>query len=104
MRTASVMVLLGAMLVSACAADEHASHAEPTAQSPAAAAPATQAGPAAFDYPRVEALPPGADRAQAAIDRLPRHGEWVEVASPAARPSRPGSSIPSAATRRQWFS
>ena len=80
MRAASVMVLLGALLAPACAADEHASHAEP-------AAPAAQAAtPAAFDYPQVEALPPGADRAQAAIDRSPRHGEWVNVANPGGAP------------------
>lgn len=56
--------------------DEHASHAADAAPQAAAATPAP------FDYPAVEALPPGADRAQAAIDRSPRHGEWVAVANP----------------------
>jgi carboxymethylenebutenolidase len=43
---------------------------------------------ASFAYPDVESLPPGADRAQAAIDRSPRHGEWVEVPRPDAAPIR----------------
>ncbi len=88
MRAASVMALLGALLLPACAADEHASHAEPARQAPAGAAAAAQAAPAAFDYPQIEALPPGADRAQAAIDRSPRHGEWVEVANSGGTPIR----------------
>ena len=62
-------------VVSACAApqDEHANHASATPASASAAA----AEP--FPYPDVESLPPGSDRAQAAIDRSPRHGEWVDV-------------------------
>lgn len=55
----------------ACAPDEHTTHAAP--QAPQSAL---------FTYPDNEALPPGADRAEAAIDRSPRHGEWVDVVNP----------------------
>jgi len=80
MRAASGLALVAALWLPACAPDEHASHAEPAAQ--AGAAPATTV----FAYPDIEALPPGADRAQAAIDRSPRHGEWVNVANPGGPP------------------
>lgn len=85
MRAASVIAITAALLLPACAADEHASHAEPAAQAGPAAGGA-QAASAAFNYPEVASLPPGADRAQAAIDRSPRHGEWVDVANPGGSP------------------
>ena len=75
MRAARILGLVGLLAVAACGSggDEHAGHTE---------------APAAFAYPDVEALPPGADRAQAAIDRSPRHGEWVDVANPGGAPIR----------------
>lgn len=78
MRVLRCLALISGLAAGACAADEHAGH------TPASAVPAQEA----FDYPEVEALPPGADRAQAAIDRSPRHGEWVDVANPGGTPIR----------------
>jgi carboxymethylenebutenolidase len=80
MRVARGWVLVASLVLSACAADEHTSHAEPAAQASAASAPSV------FAYPDIEALPPGADRAQASIDRSPRHGEWVSVTNPGGVP------------------
>jgi carboxymethylenebutenolidase len=57
--------------LAACAPDDHTTHAAP--QTPQSAL---------FTYPENDALPPGADRAEAAIERSPRHGEWVDVANP----------------------
>ncbi len=71
------------ILMAACAspADEHATHgAGTTAQAGGAQQP--------YVYPEVESLPPGSDRAQAAIDRSPRHGEWVELPRTGAAPIR----------------
>jgi hypothetical protein len=46
-------------------------------------------------------LPPPEDQARAALEKSPRHGEWIDVKG-GRTPSRsgPGSSIPSARTRR----
>lgn len=78
MRTASTLALLSLLVGAACAGNEHDGHDAVAAGEPQAA----------FVYPEVEALPPGADRAQAAIDRSPRHGEWVNVANPGGAPIR----------------
>jgi carboxymethylenebutenolidase len=78
---ATLCLVLGPL--AACApAEDHTGHAG-AAGAAASTAPATSAP---FDYPDREALPPGADRAQAAIDRSPRHGEWISVADPAGPP------------------
>jgi carboxymethylenebutenolidase len=39
----------------------------------------TQTAAASFSVPANESLPPGSDAAAAAIDKSPRHGEWVSV-------------------------
>jgi carboxymethylenebutenolidase len=65
--------------LAACApADDHAAHAVASG----ASGGAPPAAATRFDYPDRADLPAGADRAQSAIDRSPRHGEWVSVADP----------------------
>lgn len=56
------------LALGACSPEEHAAHVAP--QAPQSAL---------FTYPDNPALPPGADRAEAAIETSPRHGEWVDV-------------------------
>jgi carboxymethylenebutenolidase len=51
----------------------HAGHMEPTA------APAAAASPAPAAVPRDEALPASEDAAKAALEKSPRHGEYVDV-------------------------
>lgn len=51
----------------------HAGHMEPTAAPPVAASPAP------VPVPRDEALPPAEDAAKAALEKSPRHGEYVDV-------------------------
>jgi carboxymethylenebutenolidase len=60
----------------AFAQDEHAGH----------AAGVVSPGPAAA--PTDPALPPGEEGAKAALDRSPRHGEWVDIAVPSGTPVR----------------
>lgn len=84
-RSASLAVVaLVASLAARCgpADDGHAADSGGAEARPAAAAPEP------FQYPDTESLPPAADRAQAAIDRSPRHGEWVEVPGTGAAPIR----------------
>lgn len=78
MHATRTLALFALLAGAACAGGEHDGH---------DAAPAAEPQ-AAFVYPEVEALPPGADRAQAAIERSPRHGEWVNVANPDGAPIR----------------
>ncbi len=65
-------------LLAACAPGE------PAATDP----PPSTTQSALYTYPDIEALPPGADRAAAALERSPRHGEWVDVPNPAGPPLR----------------
>jgi carboxymethylenebutenolidase len=69
-RAAVLPALALVSTLGACAPDEHTTHASPTPQS------------ALFTYPDNQALPPGADRAEADINRSPRHGEWVDIVNP----------------------
>jgi carboxymethylenebutenolidase len=70
MRTLSFIVWSLLVTVPALAQhDDHAAHQQTTA---GAQAPA-------FQLPVNEKLPPASDRALAAIDKSPRHGEWVSV-------------------------
>ena len=57
------------------AADPHAEHAA------AAMAPATSAS-AAPVLPRDESMPPAEEQAKAALEKSPRHGEWIDVKMP----------------------
>ena len=73
-------------------AQDHSGH-----QAPAPAATAAPAPAAARD----ESLPPSESQAKAALEKSPRHGEFVDVTMPGGGTrSAPGSSIPSARTRR----
>jgi len=67
------------------------------AQSPAPSAPVPSAGaaaPAAAAGPRDETLPPGEETAKAALDKSPRHGEYVDVKAPDGTPIRTWVSYP----------
>lgn len=56
--------------------------AAPEAPKAPAAATATAAAPASAPAPRDENLPPSETQAKAALDKSPRHGEWVDVKLP----------------------
>ena len=80
--------LLGAILLlttfqSAISQQAPAPQAKPDAPqaAPPPAAPATTTAPAA-PSPRDESLPPSEAQAKAALDKSPRHGEWVDVKLP----------------------
>ena len=67
-----------------------------TTAEPTPTAPTPPTSPA-----RDENLPPSEQQAKAALEKSPRHGEYVDVKlPPAGRRSAPGSSTPSARTRR----
>jgi hypothetical protein len=68
-----------------------------------APAPSPSPSAAAAPAPRDETLPAAEETAKAALEKSPRHGEYVDGRSRrAARPSGPGSSIPSARARPAW--
>jgi carboxymethylenebutenolidase len=73
--TAILVALAVAVPAKAQEPDAHAGH-------DAAAVPGQAPAAPAFVAPTNEKLPPGSDRALAAIDRSPRHAEWVSVANP----------------------
>jgi carboxymethylenebutenolidase len=65
-------------------------------QSPAAAPPSAPAaaGPAAAAGPRDENLPAAEEAAKAALEKSPRHGEYVDVKAPDGTPIRTWVSYP----------
>ena len=65
-------------------------------QSPAAAtaSPTAPASPAASAAPRDENLPAAEETAKAALDKSPRHGEYVDVKAPDGTPIRTWISYP----------
>lgn len=67
-----VIVIAGLILLAHPAFAQHEDH----------AAQASLPQAAAFAVPVNEALPPPSDRARAALDKSPRHGEWVSVPYP----------------------
>jgi carboxymethylenebutenolidase len=75
MRPALVLMLLLGVTSSARAQDAHAGHGAAQAQ------PGTTGAPARTGS---DALPAGEERARAALDTSPRHGEWADVPMPGA--------------------
>ncbi|HKV07002.1 MAG TPA: dienelactone hydrolase family protein [Thermoanaerobaculia bacterium] len=65
-----------------------------SAQTPAPAAPPAHdhaeapKAPAAAPMPRNENLPPSEEQAKAALEKSPRHGEWVDIKLPNSTPIR----------------
>ena len=65
-----------------------------SAQTPAPAAPPAHdhaeapKAPAAAPMPRNENLPPSEEQAKAALEKSPRHGEWVDIKLPNGTPIR----------------
>jgi carboxymethylenebutenolidase len=73
-----------ALLIAPSQAPAPAAPANPEA--PQAAAPAAQAAPAPA-MPRDEKLPPAEQQAKAALEKSPRHGEYVDIKLPSGGPA-----------------
>jgi len=83
MRLAVITILLLAAPTGLWAQADHSGHSAPA---PASAAMAT-AAPAAASA-RDESLPPSESQAKAALDKSPRHGEFVDIKMPSGPPVR----------------
>jgi carboxymethylenebutenolidase len=81
MRLAVITVVLLALAPSLSAQANHAGH-------PAPAPAVTTTAPPTVAPARDESLPPSESQAKAALDKSPRHGEFVDIKMPAGPPVR----------------
>jgi len=87
MLLAVMTIVLMAMPASLSVQDPHAGHGAPAPAATAAPAVTAVPAPAALPAePRNENLPPSEQQAKAALEKSPRHGEFVDVKMPSGGP------------------